>query len=237
MVSFEHMIAALVIIILMFTGSDSGAEIYKYVSDDGSVFFTNTHMGKNSKVVIKEDTPQQPTVKKNRVPYISKEAFHGIVEEKARQHNIDPELVKAVIKAESNWNPSAVSPKGAQGLMQLMPSTAFDMGVVNPFNPEENIEGGTKYLKFLLEKFNGNLILALAAYNAGPQRVEKINSVPSIPETREYVRRVINQYSGKTGGTMTVASISEPDPPRIKKIVRKDGTVLFTNSFYVHQDL
>lgn len=231
------MVATLIVLILMCIGSVSEAEIYRYVSDDGSVFFTNTRLGKNSMVVLRENTTLQSAAKTNRAPYVLNEVLHSIVEEKARHHNLDPELVKAVIKAESNWNPSAVSPKGAQGLMQLMPSTAFDMGVVNPFNPEENIEGGTRYLKFLLDKFNGNLTLALAAYNAGPQRVEKINSVPSIPETKDYVRRVITQYSGKKGGTMTAGSIAEPDSPRIKKIVRKDGTVLFTNSFYLRQDL
>jgi hypothetical protein len=110
-------------------------------------------------------------------------------------------------------------------MMQLMPRTASDMGVGNPLNPEENIEGGVKYLKHLLEKFKGSLTLALAAYNAGPARVEKVNRVPSIPETENYVKRVMNEYSGGTGWLTGSGS------PKVQSVVLKDGTVLFTNAY------
>jgi soluble lytic murein transglycosylase-like protein len=102
--------------------------------------------------------------------------------------------VKAVIKAESRCDPTAVSPKGAMGLMQLMPSTVESMGVKDPFDPRENIEAGVRYLKWLLERFNGNIGLALAAYNAGPTRVKRFGRVPPYRETREYVKKVMRFY-------------------------------------------
>ena len=109
----------------------------------------------------------------------------------ARMHGLDPALIKAVIKAESDGIPGALSEKGAMGLMQLMPDTAAGLFVSNPFDPESNIWGGAKYLRQMLDKFRGNVILALAAYNAGPGSVEKFGGVPPFPETREYVKRVL----------------------------------------------
>jgi soluble lytic murein transglycosylase-like protein len=153
--------------------------------------------------------------------------FHRVAEEKAMKHNIDPRLVQAVISAESNWNPNAVSPKGAVGMMQLMPKTARDMGVSNPLNADENIEGGVKYLRYLLNKFGGNLALALAAYNAGPSLVEKVGGIPSIPETVKYVRQVMNEYSG--GGH--TAWDTRGDSAKILRVVLTDGTLLITNSY------
>ncbi|MBU0599369.1 lytic transglycosylase domain-containing protein [bacterium] len=120
--------------------------------------------------------------------------FDNIIEKKASQYQVDPKLVKAVIKVESNFNPQAVSPKGAMGLMQLITSTAKDLKVEDVFNPEENIEGGVKYLKSLLEDFNQNLPLALAAYNAGPKRVKDARGIPNIKETQDYVKRVLELY-------------------------------------------
>ena len=175
---------------------------------------------------MKENEPAHKTAVKTakKKTHVCGE-FNNIAEEKARKHNVDPKLVKAVIGAESNWNPKAVSSKGAIGMMQLMPKTASDMGVCNPLNPEENIEGGVKYLKRLLEKFNGSLTLALAAYNAGPARVEKVKGVPSIPETENYVKRVMNEYSGGSGW------LSGSGSPKVRMVVLKDGTVLFTNAY------
>ncbi len=115
--------------------------------------------------------------------------------------------------------------------MQLMPSTASILGVSNPLNPEDNIDGGIRYLKYLLNKFNGNLTLALAAYNAGPKLVERIKTVPSIPETVTYVNRVINYYSGNNFVPVQGDFSGTKKQGRIQKMVLKDGTVLFTNSY------
>jgi hypothetical protein len=120
--------------------------------------------------------------------------FHPIINKASKKHDVDPAIVKAVIMAESSYNPRAVSPKGAVGLMQLMPSTAESLGVANSFNPEQNIQGGTKYLKELIDKFDGDIKLALAAYNAGPAHVKKHNGVPPFKDTVYYVYKVYHYY-------------------------------------------
>ncbi|MBV9574496.1 MAG: lytic transglycosylase domain-containing protein [Acidobacteriales bacterium] len=111
------------------------------------------------------------------------------------RHSIDPALINSVIHAESGFNPRAVSPKGAQGLMQLMPKTASNLGVANALDPADNVEGGTKYLRELLELYNFDLVKALAAYNAGPMRVQHYRGVPPFHETRAYVARVIKDFN------------------------------------------
>jgi soluble lytic murein transglycosylase-like protein len=113
------------------------------------------------------------------------------------RHHLDPDLVNSVIHAESGFNPRAVSPKGAQGLMQLMPGTATRLGVTNPFDPQANVDGGSRYLRDLLEHYHFDMAKALAAYNAGPQRVEQYHGVPPYYETRAYVARVIRDFNRK----------------------------------------
>jgi len=113
------------------------------------------------------------------------------------RHHLDPDLVNSVIHAESGFNPRAVSPKGAQGLMQLMPGTANQLGVTNPFDPQANVEGGSRYLRNLMEHYHFDMAKALAAYNAGPQRVEQYHGVPPYYETRAYVTRVIRDFNRK----------------------------------------
>ena len=120
-------------------------------------------------------------------------SINELVEESARNHGVDPLLVHSVIKTESNYNPNAVSSKGAQGLMQLMPATARDLGVRNPMNPRENIEGGVKFLKYLQTQFK-DPALALAAYNAGEGAVRRYNWIPPYPETQDYVVKVARNY-------------------------------------------
>lgn len=120
--------------------------------------------------------------------------YREIIARACQENQVDWKLVAALIRVESNFNPRAVSPKGAQGLMQLMPSTQADLGVRDPFSPEENIRGGVRYLRWLLDAFQGDLELTLAAYNAGIRRVREVQAVPPIPETQRYVARILALY-------------------------------------------
>ena len=136
-------------------------------------------------------------------------------------HHIDPDLINSVIHAESGFNPRAVSPKGAQGLMQLMPQTASHLGVANAFDPRANVEGGPRYLRELLDRYNFDLIKALAAYNAGPHRVEQYRGVPPYFETRAYVARVVRDFNRKkvaarktSSATRTSGNKSQPAGPQ-----------------------
>jgi len=125
------------------------------------------------------------------------EPMNEVINAVSSRHHLDPDLINSVIHAESGFNPRAVSPKGAQGLMQLMPQTASRLGVANAFDPNANVEGGTRYLRELLERYNFDLIKALAAYNAGPQRVEQFHGVPPYYETQAYVARIIRDFNRK----------------------------------------
>jgi hypothetical protein len=127
----------------------------------------------------------------------SPQKMNEVINAVSSRHHLDPDLINSVIHAESGFNPRAVSPKGAQGLMQLMPQTASRLGVANSFDPGDNLEGGTRYLRELLERYNFDLIKALAAYNAGPQRVEQYHGVPPYYETQAYVARIIRDFNRK----------------------------------------
>lgn len=121
--------------------------------------------------------------------------LNEIIARTASLHDIDPAIIKAIVRAESGYDPKAVSKKGARGLMQLMPETAKAMGVDNSFDPEHNIRGGVKYFKMLLDKFDGEMELALAAYNAGTGKVRKYNGVPPYRATKRFIRKVIRYYN------------------------------------------
>ncbi len=123
--------------------------------------------------------------------------LNQVVDSASATYHLDPDLVNSVIHAESGFNTRAVSPKGARGLMQLMPGTANQLGVNNAFDPQDNVTGGSRYLRELLERYNFDLVKALAAYNAGPERVEKYNGVPPFRETRAYVNRIVREYNQK----------------------------------------
>ena len=123
-------------------------------------------------------------------------AIDKAIEDSAAKHNVDPNLVRALVKVESNFNPSAVSRKGAMGLMQLMPATAKELKVTNPFDPAQNVDAGVRHLKGLLNNFNGDVSLSLAAYNAGQGAVQRNRGVPPFAETRNYVRRITSLYGG-----------------------------------------
>jgi hypothetical protein len=165
--------------------------IYGYVDESGTYHFTNMiPIGKKFRIVISEK------INSIVVRNTDNTSYDNMILQHATTHGIDPLLVKAVMKTESNFNPRALSHKGAQGLMQLMPDTARSMNVDNPFDPEDNIKGGTRYLKYLDEIFGGNLELILAAYNAGPGRVMEYKmNVPPYEETKTYIQRVKAYYN------------------------------------------
>ena len=149
------------------------------------------------------------------------ETYDKLITQNAEARGLRPDLVRAVVQVESGYNPRAVSSKGALGMMQLLPSTAADLGVRSPFDPEENIRGGTLYLRQLLDRFGGNEELALAAYNAGPTAVDHYgNRVPPYAETQDYVRRVQTQTSaqpvqqtGQSASSAQAATPATPPPP------------------------
>ena len=158
---------------------------------------------------------------------IDRDGAERLVREAAERHHMDPALVRAVIETESNWNATAKSRKGALGLMQLIPTTAVRFGVNDAFSPQQNVDAGVRYLKTLLERYNGNLDLALAAYNAGEGAVDRAHGIPAFRETREYVQKVQNAYFRPGSGRMeTLWS----NPHAIRKDTESaSGRVIFTN--------
>jgi soluble lytic murein transglycosylase-like protein len=156
-------------------------------------------------------------------------SFLPEITEAAERHGVPVKLVHAVIRVESGFNPRAVSPKGARGLMQLMPQTASLLGVRDSFNPVENINGGVRHLKQLIDRFRNNLPLALAAYNAGEQAVTHYRGVPPYPETQGYVTKVMSfAGEGTDGASATVAGPAAPPMPTFRR-VDDDGTIVYTN--------
>lgn len=223
---------SVVLFSLLFIVSTASSDIFKYIDENGVICYTDAPLGKkNQKVLAEKSNKVIPGSKKSEKSLAVSADYSSFVQKSARKYEIEPELIHAVIRTESNGNHRAVSKKGAMGLMQLMPSTASDMNVGNPFNPEENIEGGTRYLRYLIEKFNGNLTLAIAAYNSGPKTVERYGNVPPISETRQYVNRVLSLYNGKRNYAFSTSAEPYHElPPQIFKVVLEDGTILFTNS-------
>jgi soluble lytic murein transglycosylase-like protein len=179
------------------------ADIYKYVDSDGHTYYTDEPKNSLFKRIIKSKPIQRkinyysnlgPRI--GRLASANKQRFTDLIAQAAARHQVDEKLVHAVIQTESAYNADAVSPKGAVGLMQLMPDTARRFGVMDSTDPDQNIDGGTRYLKHLIAMFEPNIDLAVAAYNAGENAVIKYNnSVPPYPETQNYVRQVLALYN------------------------------------------
>jgi len=155
-------------------------DIYKYIDVNGMVHFTNTPTGNEFRFYLKESAQSEP----------GSGTLSDQIARSAKAFDLDEALIKAIIKVESNYDPRAVSARGAQGIMQLIPSTAREMQVNDPFNSADNIRGGSRYLRQMLDQFGGNLELALAAYNAGPGNVRRYGGVPPFAETQNYIQQV-----------------------------------------------
>ncbi len=173
--------------LIVFSASPVAADIYKFIDSNGVLHFTNTPTSAGYQLYIKERP--EVTARTQRG-----DKFDPLISAASRAHGISFPLLKAVIKVESDYDPQAVSKKGAKGLMQIMPETGRALNISNVFDPKENIMGGTRYLKQLIQRFKGKLILALAAYNAGPTVVDQYQGIPPIPETEAYVKKVMNYY-------------------------------------------
>ena len=197
----------------------SQAQIASYVDEHGKLIYINANppANRNRHSADSENTAVITTPP----PKLEK-----VVRAAAAKNHLDPALVQAVIQAESNWDPHAVSRKGAFGLMQLIPATAERYGVEDVFDPVQNIQGGTRYLRDLLDRFGGDLKKSLAAYNAGEQAVERFGGVPAYRETRDYVRKVTNTYfQADPEHTPTGAA----HRMQIREMTDHEGRTVFTN--------
>ena len=179
-------------LILLISASTLNADVYVFKDKEGVLTFTNVPTHPGYRRVLRENNPPAG-------PFYSSTLFNDIIQSAATRYSMDADLVRAVIKVESDFNSNARSNKGAMGLMQLMPETARLHNVLNAFDPNANIEGGVRHLRLLLGRYQGDIELSLAAYNAGMNAVEKHGGVPPFAETREYVRRVLRAYDSYRG--------------------------------------
>ncbi len=229
----------LLVLSLVFSGALSTprlakAQIMSVTNTDGRKMFVNAEPPVIAKLSAKKPKNQAIylpgeisfTGQDRPAMFLNRDGAEKLVREAAERHKVDPALVRAVIETESNWNPAARSRKGAMGLMQLIPTTAQRFGVNDAYNPGQNVDAGVRYLKVLLERYGGNLDLALAAYNAGEGAVDRAHGVPAYRETRNYVQRVQDAYyrpgSGRMEDTYTRSS-------RIHRQVDPNGRIIFTN--------
>ena len=215
-------------LLLLAPGPRSEAAVYGYVDAEGTAHFTDAPTKSSFRWIPAFGLP--PGANLDRGQYAE------LIESIAAEHGVDPALVKAIIRAESNFDKRAVSRKGAQGLMQLMPGTAGRYAVGNSFDPAENIRGGVRHLRFLQDQFPGQLHLAVAAYNAGEGAVLRYKGIPPYAETRQYVTRVLRLYDQASGLPVTARRAGVTDRPpagsltaRVYRQVGPDGTPQYSN--------
>ncbi len=183
----------------------AAADVYVHKDKDGVLTFTNVPNHSGFRRVFRESVSPL-----SRQTYTSTSNFEDFIISASARHSIDPHLIRAVIKTESDFNSNARSPKGAMGLMQLMPDTARQHNVLDAYNPLDNIEGGVRHLRLLLSRYRGNLELSLAAYNAGINAVERYGGIPPYAETRQYVQRVLRFYDGyRETGVQNVRQVQQ----------------------------
>jgi hypothetical protein len=210
---FNFLFNALLVMLISSVPLWSQEEIRSEVQSDGSVLITNIPDPRSIKLFreVMRELRTDPAV------------YDRFINAAAERYQLDIDLIRAVIDAESGFDSYAVSTKGAAGLMQLMPETARELGVGNPFDPEQNIDGGSRYLKGLLDKYDGEIRLALAAYNAGPNAVQRYGGIPPYKETQQYVKRVLRSY-----GSDEDTNREEPSSP---VYMEKDslGNTIITN--------
>ncbi len=179
---------AIIVMLPFFVMPSASADIYVYIDNEGVLHFTNTPTSGDYKVYMPETPrPAAPS-------WYNFKSYDDVIAEAAKRNGLSFPLLKALIHVESYFNPRAVSKKGAMGLMQIMPENLELLQISDPFDPWENIMGGARYLKSMLERFDGQLPLALAAYNAGPSAVERYNDIPPYEETRRYVQKVLSFF-------------------------------------------
>ena len=188
--------------LMLFSGlclaSPGAADVYVYKDKQGVLTFTNVPSHPGFRRVIREGSARLSN------PGLAASSYEGLIRSASSRHNVDADLIRAIIKVESDFDSSARSNKGAMGLMQLMPETARLHNVADLYDPSANIEGGVRHLKLLLGRYQGDLELSLAAYNAGIKAVEKHGGIPPFAETRDYVRRVLNYYQTYRGDSLQV---------------------------------
>ena len=202
--------------------SVAAAQTFKMVEPDGTTHFTNAPTDPRYRRMAFASGTAAGWLRLPDGAQASSGQYADEINEAANRYGVPVKLVSAVIRAESGFNARAVSRTGAQGLMQLMPNTASILGVRNSFDPKENIDGGVRHLRGLLDRFPNRLPLAIAAYNAGEKAVTQYGGIPPYPETQEYVTRVLQFYGGPVEGGTTA-------PTRIYQTVESDGTVTYTN--------
>ena len=192
----KYTVTLVIFFCLFFMVSSSSAGIYRYVDENGVIHFTNCPRDPKFKLYIRESRDDVGDENGSSSASYIKDSnqYDSLITEFSRKYQVEFALIKAIIRAESGFNPLAVSRKGAKGLMQLMPETAQRVNVSNIFNPKENIEGGVRHFKYLLSLFNDDLRLSLAAYNAGENVVAELRSIPPYRETVDYVKKVLSYY-------------------------------------------